>query len=308
MHLLRRFPIAVLLIAAPGSLPLGAQRVSPADSAEATRLFAARKWAEAAVLYERIAHADSTRSGAWMRLGTALDSLGRRADAVRAYEGARRSGGPVAPALFQLARAHASLGATTRALAYLDSAAANGYQGFDALRTAPELEGLRGNERYRQALARVESNRYPCRTNPEVRQFDFWLGDWSVQIGGTEIGINRIEQTIDRCALLENWETPAGPNGKSLNYWDPMMRRWRQIFIFDVGVVNDYTGEWKDGEMRFLSAPARTAAGRTVHYRMTFIPVARDTVRQRIEVSADSGRSWTPNFDALYIRRRTSGR
>ena len=305
MQLHRQLPVALFLLTALTSFPLGAQRISPADSAEANRLFGARKWAEAAVLYDRITRADSTRSAAWMRLGTALDSLGRRADAVRAYEGARRSGGPPAPALFQLARTHASLGATDRALAYLDSAASSGYRGLDALRAARDFDRLRDQARYRQAFARVESNRYPCRSNAEVRQFDFWLGDWSVQVQGTEVGINRIEQTIDKCALLENWETPGGPNGKSLNYWDPMLRRWRQIFIFDIGVVNDYTGEWKDGEMRFLSAPAMTAAGRTVHYRMTFIPMARDTVRQRIEVSSDSGRSWTPGFDALYIRRRT---
>jgi tetratricopeptide (TPR) repeat protein len=305
MRLHRPLSIATLLLAVAASLPLDAQRVQPADSAEANRLFSTRKWADAAVLYDRITRADSTRSGAWVRLGVSLDSLGRRADAVRAYEGARRSGAPVAPALYQLARAHASLGATDRALAYLDSAATNGYSGFDALRAAREFDVVRSGDRFRAALARVEGNRYPCRTSPEVRQFDFWLGDWSVQVGGTEVGVNRIEQTIDRCALLENWETPGGPNGKSLNYWDPMLRRWRQIFIFDMGTVNDYTGEWKDGEMRFLSAPARTAAGRIVHFRMTFIPMARDTVRQRIEISPDSGRSWTPGFDALYVRRRT---
>jgi hypothetical protein len=152
-------------------------------------------------------------------------------------------------------------------------------------------------------LARVENNRFPCRTRAEVRQFDFWVGDWSVQVNGNEVGTNRIEHTIDKCALLENWETPGGPNGKSLNYWDPQLRRWRQVFIFDVGGVSDYTGEWKDGEMRFLSAPSLNAAGRTVTFRMTFIPMARDTVRQRIEVSSDSGKTWTPGFDALYIRR-----
>ncbi len=305
MHLPRWLPIIVPVVAAFASSPVVAQRVSPADSAEANQLFAARKWAEAAVVYERITRADSTRSGAWMRLGTAFDSLGRRTEAVRAYEGARKSGGPVAPALYHLARTHASLGASARAFAYLDSAATSGFSGFDALRTAREFEAMRGQERYRQALTRVENNRYPCRTNAEVRQFDFWIGDWSVQIGGTEVGTNRIEHTIDRCAILENWETPGGPNGKSLNYWDPMLRKWRQIFIFDIGTVSDYTGEWKDGEMRFVSAPMRTAAGRVVHSRMAFIPMARDTVRQRIEMSPDSGRTWTPGFDALYIRRRT---
>ena len=304
MPLRRLVPMSVFVLAAVAAVPLDAQRVSPADSAEAGRLFAVGKWAEAAVLYEKITRADSSRPAAWMRLGTALDSLGRRRDALRAYEGARRSGGPPGPAMYQLARTHAALGTADRALAYLDSAAANGYGGLDALRGAREFDAMRGDDRYRRALARVESNRFPCRTNPAARQFDFWLGDWSVQVGGREVGTNRIEHTIDQCALLENWETPGGPNGKSLNYWDPQLRRWRQIFVFDVGGVSDYTGEWKDGEMRFLSAPSLTAAGRTVNYRMTFIPMARDTVRQRIEVSSDSGRTWTPGFDALYIRRR----
>ena len=296
--------LSALVVSLLSASALSAQRISPADSAEAARLFLAGKWAEAAVAYDRITRADSTRPGAWMRLGTALDSLGRRGDAVRAYEGARRSGGPVAPPMYQLARSHAALGSADRALAYLDSAATNGYGGLDALRNAPEFARLRDHDQFRRALARVELNRFPCRTTAEVRQFDFWIGDWSVQVNGREVGTNRIEHTIDKCALLENWETPGGPNGKSLNYWDPQLRRWRQIFIFDVGGVNDYTGEWKDGEMRFLSAPSRTAAGATVNFRMTFIPMARDTVRQRIEISSDSGRTWTPGFDALYIRRR----
>jgi tetratricopeptide (TPR) repeat protein len=294
----------LLLAITATATSLRAQSAIAADSAEGARLFAARKWADAARVYERITRADSTRPGAWMRLGTALDSLGRRTDALRAYEGARRSGAPVAPAMYQIARTHAALGATERALAYLDSAAANGYQGLDVLRGAPEFARLRGVDQYKRSLARIESNRFPCRTNPAARQFDFWIGDWSVQVNGTEVGTNRIEHAIDRCALLENWETPGGPNGKSLNYWDPQLQRWRQIFIFDVGGVSDYTGEFKDGEMRFLSAPSLTTAGRTVNFRMTFIPMARDTVRQRIEVSSDSGRTWTPGFDALYIRRR----
>jgi tetratricopeptide (TPR) repeat protein len=301
----RLLRIAVPLLLVATTSPLLAQPSISADSAEAARFFAEGNWAGAAKVYDRITRADSTRLGAWMRLGTALDSLGRRRDAIRAYEGARRSGAPVAPAMFQLARAHAALGAGDRAVAYLDSAATNGYQGLDALRSAPELAPLRERPQYRAALARVESNRFPCRTNPQARQFDFWIGDWSVQIGGTEVGTNRIEHTIDQCALLENWETPGGPNGKSLNYWDPQLRRWKQIFIFDVGGVTDYTGEWKDGEMRFLSAPSLRASGATVHSRMTFIPMARDTVRQRIEVSSDSGRTWATGFDALYIRRRT---
>jgi hypothetical protein len=295
----------IALFAIVRGASLGAQTVS-ADSAEGARLFAARKWAEAATVYARVTRADSTRTGAWMRLGTALDSVGRHADALRAYEGARRAGGPVGQILFQLARTHASLGSSDRASAYLDSAATNGFSGFDALKAAPELAKIRSTAGYASALARVEQNRYPCRTSPEARQFDFWVGNWSVQISGTEVGTNRIEHAIDRCAILENWETPGGPNGKSLNYWDPTLRKWKQIFIFDIGRVSDYTGEWTGGEMRFLAAPAAVPNGGTAINRMTFFPIARDTVRQLIEVSRDGGKTWTSGFDALYIRRPAS--
>ena len=302
--MLQRRSVLTLGILIITATPLGAQQASSADSAEASRLVSARRWADAANVLERMVRADSTRMRAWMQLGISLDSLGRRNDALRAYEGARRSGGPLAPAMFQLARTHAALGADDRALAYLDSAAANGYGGFETLRDDAGFAKIRGRDQYRRALARIEGNRFPCRTNAETRQFDFWVGDWSVQAGGAEIGTNRIEHTIDKCALMENWETPGGPNGKSLNYWDPQLRRWKQIFIFDTGGVSDYTGEWTSGEMRFLSAPSRTASGSTVNYRMVFTPMARDTVRQRIEVSSDSGQTWRPGFDALYIRRR----
>jgi tetratricopeptide (TPR) repeat protein len=108
---------------------LAGQPVSAADSAAAARLFSTGKWADAAKAYERITRGAGAAPGAWMRLGFALDSLGRRTDALRAYEGARHAGAQPAPVMFQLARTHAALGAADRALAYLDSAATYGYQG-----------------------------------------------------------------------------------------------------------------------------------------------------------------------------------
>src|SRR5687767_11370872 len=167
--MLQRRLVFALCILAITAAPLGAQRISAADSAEAARLFSARQWADAAKLFDRMVRADSTRVREWMQLGFSLDSLGRRSEALRAYEGARRSGGPLAPAMFQLARTHAALGADDRALAYLDSAAANGFGRFEVLRDDVGFARLRGRDPYRRTLARIESNRFPCRTNAEAR-------------------------------------------------------------------------------------------------------------------------------------------
>ena len=42
------------------------------------------------------------------------------------------------------------------------------------------------------------------------RQFDFWVGDWSVTVGGQPAGDNRIEKILGGCALLENWTGAGG--------------------------------------------------------------------------------------------------
>jgi hypothetical protein len=150
-------------------------------------------------------------------------------------------------------------------------------------------------------MRRVEANRFPCRADPAIRQFDFWVGDWSVRMNGTEVGTNRVHPIIDQCALLENWESP-GQAGKSLNYYDGHARRWRQVFIFDSGQVHDYTGGWDGRVMRFTARVMRRN-GQPADQRMTFFPLGADSVRQLIEQSTDGGKTFRPTFDAIYVRR-----
>ena len=63
---------------------------------------------------------------------------------------------------------------------------------------------------------------------PEHRQFDFWVGEWSVTQAGKAAGTNRIERILDGCALLESWTGASGYRGNSLNFYDPARKRWRE--------------------------------------------------------------------------------
>lgn len=147
-----------------------------------------------------------------------------------------------------------------------------------------------------------------CREQPEWRQLDFWIGTWDVVSAedGRPLGVNVIEPMLNDCALLENWTSARGGTGKSLNFYDPQRRTWRQVWVDSFGNVLDYRqGEFRDGAMRF-SGITIDAAGDTTFQQLTFHHVAADTVRQVFESSQDRGGTWTMDWEGIYIRRPES--
>jgi hypothetical protein len=150
----------------------------------------------------------------------------------------------------------------------------------------------------------------PCPTRAESRQFDFWIGDWEVtpwqQPPGPNmrvLGTSHVEPLLEECLIMENWTGAGGSSGKSMNFWDVNRKKWRQVWIADIGGSLDYEGEFRDGAMRFEGWTAGASGGRVLQ-RLTFFPISRDTVRQLFATSADSGRTWQPGFDGRYVRRR----
>jgi hypothetical protein len=144
----------------------------------------------------------------------------------------------------------------------------------------------------------------PCRTREEARQLDFWIGHWVVYNPETSqrVGENVIEPLLGDCALLENWTGAGGSSGKSLNFWDPQRRTWRQVWVSDRGNVLDYrTGEYRDGAMRFRGITI-DEAGDTTLQRLTFHDVAPDIVRQVMEASTDGGETWETTWAGIYVR------
>lgn len=148
-----------------------------------------------------------------------------------------------------------------------------------------------------------------CETEPMNRELDFWIGDWDVYANGQLAGRNRIEPTLDGCALTERWTSARGSSGVSLNWVDRSTEatpRWRQLWVDASGQTLDYThGEYSDGAMRFQG---RTLGeeGEPVLQRLVFVNVAPDTVRQQFSSSRDNGESWEPGWEGLYVRRTSS--
>jgi hypothetical protein len=305
--------IAFTLVLLAPSLAI-AQQVPPAV-AVADSAYNRGDWGSAKRLYQAALSRDSTRGRAWLRLGLVSQELKDFTTAANAYRHAIALQVQLPVAVYQLAKLEAVDGQRDSALALLrrDVAIGAAPPGKTMLKE-PEFVALHANAEFKRIVASADSASYPCRTSPKAHEFDFWIGQWDVtQFNqaplphGPGTGFNDVHPILEGCVLLENWAGSGGGTGKSFNWYDTNLGKWRQAWMGDGGGPLDYVGEYKDGAMRF-EGWTLGPNGMHVLQKLTFYNIAHDTVRQQFEQSADSGKTWSTTFDGRYVRRRSAAK
>jgi hypothetical protein len=140
----------------------------------------------------------------------------------------------------------------------------------------------------------------PGCTAAEHRQFDFWIGNWTVTVQSKPAGTNRIESSLKGCLLLESWTGAGGGNGTSMNFYDRNTRAWHQTWVGEGGGVLQLRGGLVDGAMIMRSGALPVPAGGTVVHQITWSTQAEGRVRQHWQSSSDEGKTWTTAFDGIY--------
>lgn len=139
-------------------------------------------------------------------------------------------------------------------------------------------------------------------TEPEFRAFDFWLGEWDVtdSATGNVAGKNSITQMEGGCMLLESWVGAGGGTGTSVNYFNPALQQWRQLWISAGRYSIDISGGMREGSMHLIGNiyPFGGAAAR---FRGTWTPAADGSVRQFFEQYNEATSSWDVWFDGRYV-------
>ena len=155
-----------------------------------------------------------------------------------------------------------------------------------------------------QTMAQAPAKPPPACTAAEHRQFDFWLGHWSVHGGpdGKALqGSSRIERSDNGCWITEHWRSARGSDGTSLNAWDAQYGVWRQFWTGADGVVLRLEGGWRDGTME-LHGELPKAGGGPQLQRIRWTPQADGSVIQQWDVSDDAGGTWQTSFRGVYRR------
>ena len=132
------------------------------------------------------------------------------------------------------------------------------------------------------------------------RQFDFWIGDWTVtNPAGQNVGKNAIRSILDGCALEESWTGAGGGTGKSFNFYEN--GQWHQVWVSNrVGGVLRLTGGLQDGAM-VLTGESNGPRGRVLN-RIRWERLEGGKVRQSWDISTDNGKTWQTSFDGTYAR------
>ena len=141
----------------------------------------------------------------------------------------------------------------------------------------------------------------PACTASEHRQFDFWVGQWTVTPTGKDkvVASSVIEKLYGGCAIRENWMPLTGTAGGSLNnYYEG---RWRQTWVDAANSRVDFTGGLVDGKMVLTGDwKGVNGPGKDALIRMTYSKNPDGSVRQHGEQSTDAGKTWSTSYDFTY--------
>ena len=257
-------------------------------------------YADAVKAYETELEANPANARAWFGLGRAYHALEKYPQAIKAYRVSDSLGFYPQFVHYNIARSYALASEMDSALNYLDKAIQAGYANPDHLESDTDLTSFHENPALDTLVTRADKNARPCEYDSTYLQLDFWIGTWEVyNPRGQLVGHNRIEKSLNGCMLLEHWIGIQGSEGKSINYYDPRERKWRQQWVGSTGYIINYTGEFKKGAMH-LQGENISKDGSIQLSRMTLTPKDDGTVRQLIEQSPDAGKTWNIWFDGLY--------
>ncbi len=153
-------------------------------------------------------------------------------------------------------------------------------------------------------LVYAQQNPTACQTEDIFRAFDFWVGNWTVidQSTGQAAGTNSIKSIEGGCAIEERWTNTAGVTGRSLNYYNPVKKEWRQVWVATGAYAIDVTGGFTDGAMRMNGTIYYYGTNQSFPFTGAWTPNKDGTVRQYFEQYNPDTKTWVPWFDGKYTK------
>jgi hypothetical protein len=145
-------------------------------------------------------------------------------------------------------------------------------------------------------------------SDPRHREFDFWAGSWRVHGAGKNLaGHSTVSIEQEGCVLVERWRSAKGGTGQSLNYYDPVLQKWKQRWV-GLGLILEMNGGMENGAMVLEGPLHYVQQKRTALLRGTWAVLPDGRLRQHFVESADGGKTWTEWFDGYYSRDEGPGR
>jgi hypothetical protein len=149
-----------------------------------------------------------------------------------------------------------------------------------------------------------QAPQFPCEQDERFSQFNFWAGDWDVHLAdGTFQGTNSITSDYRNCVLVEDYATPTGFVGMSINYLDHEAGEWVQIWSDSSGSQINIRGGLTGEGMRLVGTIHYIGSDTTVPFRGTWTSLEDGRVRQFFEQYNAETEAWDTWFEGFYTRK-----
>ena len=269
---------------------------------EADTFYQKQDWENAAKSYEKIVKLEGRNVGVRFRLATALLNLNKFAESSAQLEILTANvPNPLFP--FTLARLYARQNNKEKTFEALEKMVMAGGLQPGVLTDEKDFAPVKDDPRFKELVQKSDNALNPCKASPEFRQFDFWIGEWTVKNPqGNPAGTSSVQLILGSCIIFENWTGGGGTNGKSFNIYDTKDKKWHQSWVDDKGAFTHYIGGLVDGKMVVVADTIIN--GKKGLAKMTFTPLPNGDVRQFGENSVDEGKTWTVAFDLTYSRKK----
>jgi hypothetical protein len=144
----------------------------------------------------------------------------------------------------------------------------------------------------------------------EIKQFDFWLGDWTcegISYHPTDpkqnqktSGQNSITREMDGFVVRENF-TMGAFRGASWSVYTPANKKWRQTWVDNQGGYITLAGEFRLGKMILTTLPNEKTPKN--FSRMVYSHIKNESFDWDWEKSVDAGKTWKLAWHLHYTRK-----
>ena len=137
---------------------------------------------------------------------------------------------------------------------------------------------------------------------PGVRQFDFYIGRWTIQQVGGGTATDDVETLAGGVVLLETSEA-QNFFAASVSVFNLKTGLWTQTYNDTTGLYVQLTGGLRDDRMVLEGEFTDPIDGRRKLARLTYFNITAQAFDQTFEISQDGGQSWF-TFRFHFIRRQ----
>jgi tetratricopeptide (TPR) repeat protein len=262
-----------------------------------------QNWEAAAKEYLKYLKKNDGDSSDWYNLAMSKAKLKDFNKAIEFFKESEKRNFTPAFVYYNIAKSYAQMNDEANLINALQEGANKGLRGYSRLQSDPAFAAFQKSKTFIAVLEKIKVNAYPCLSSKDNRHFDFWLGEWNVFVGTQKVGVNSITMALGGCAVHENYATGGNYAGQSINYYDPIDKKWHQHWVGSGGDVYNYLETKREEGLLQFESKFMGPQGNISLSRLTFTLNDDGTVKQLFEGSTDEGKTWAPAFDGLYKKK-----